>query len=285
MRSEKILVLKDFAPLAAPLLLMAALLALRGAASHPDAARGIKEMKRKNFEAAKEAFFRHLEKNPLDPYAHLNSALAHDKLNSPLKSLVSYKLISSRFSGFPGFCAHFNSGELSGRLGLVEEALSSYQSALSFKWERQKIKENIELLFNRESQKNKSQKSAGPGQKKSSQPEGGAGGAGGAGKKPKGADGGASGSPNGAQGRLSQSNDGGGAQRPGGENQDSNGQPERPEEQPAGEGSPGGQRADSALSGENEEAILKEIEKQDVKVRAKTFKNRKTFGDKTKYDW
>ena len=32
-------------------------------------------------------------------------------------------------------------------------------------------------------------------------------------------------------------------------------------------------------------AILKEVEKQENKVRSQFYKNKKTFGDKTKKDW
>ena len=309
MKQFKALALEDFALLLVPALLMAALLALRWTVfSQPLNAKGVQAMRDKNFEAARGIFARSLEKKPLDPLPHLNSALVYDKLNLPLKALVSYKLVSSRFSGPPQFYAYFNSGELNGRLGLLEEALKNYQAALDFMWKGRMIKENIELLFKEQPPQKTSKSGEKKGGKKgggekNKQGKDGQGGQAGEGKKEgdkkEGKDGQGSQAGEGKkEGDKKEEKKGADSDNP----KNAEGQGKEPEDKPGGKAAAAQRESGSAgregrgsrqreaqngfdLSGENEAAILEEIEKQDLKVRAKSFRGRKTFGDKTKHDW
>lgn len=110
--------------------------------------KGIKLLEQKKPQSAAEFFVKILERDPFHPYAHLNLGLAYDMSDRPTKALKEYNMILKHFDRDSlQFFASFNTAELQGRLGSLEKALENYQRALSFSIEPERIKQNIELLF------------------------------------------------------------------------------------------------------------------------------------------
>ena len=127
--------------------------------------KGIHFIKQKNPQSAVNLFVKILEREPFHPYSHLNLGLAYDMSDRPMKALKEYGIISKHFNQDSlQFFAFFNKAELHGRLGDLEKALENYQQALAFSIEQDKIKQNIELLFQTSSQKDKQEKSKMKGQ-------------------------------------------------------------------------------------------------------------------------
>ena len=110
--------------------------------------KGIRFIKQKKPQSAVNLFVKILEREPFHPYAHLNLGLAYDMRDRPMKALKEYGMILKYFNQDSlQFFASFNRAELHGRLGNLEKALENYQQALAFSIEKDKIKQNIELLF------------------------------------------------------------------------------------------------------------------------------------------
>ena len=110
--------------------------------------KGIQFLKKKKPQSAVPFFLKILEREPFHPYAHLNLGLAYDMSNRPMKALKEYGMISKHFNqDFLQFFSSFNTAELQGRLGNLDKALENYQQALALSIESDKIKQNIELLF------------------------------------------------------------------------------------------------------------------------------------------
>ena len=142
----------------APFALSALGLFLSDSHSDDENSKGLRAFRKKNYEEARAAFSRAIDKatdkNYLNAEACLNLGLARDKAGAPLQALKAYFFVSENFSGGrKGFESLFNQGELNGRLGLKEAALLKYQQALDFETDEKKIKENIEALFLPENQK------------------------------------------------------------------------------------------------------------------------------------
>ncbi len=213
--------------------------------------KGIRAIKKNNFSLALKYFSQSVEEQPLNPWSHLNVALTHDLFRNPLKAMQVYKVVSSQFDGLAQFFSYFNQAELNGRLGFLDKALENYQEALEFKYKEKEIKENIELLFqNNEKKKND--------KKKDQQEE----------KGQKGESGQEENEDNSRQKSKKEQDD----VEKRTENEENNQQEKE-------------QRKPGDLSKEQEEAILKAIEQQEGEVRAKVFKKKDYYGDKTGRDW
>ncbi|MCY4512635.1 MAG: tetratricopeptide repeat protein [Bdellovibrionales bacterium] len=110
--------------------------------------KGIEFLKQKKPQSAIKVFLKILEREPFHPYAHLNLGLAYDISGRPKKALKEYGMISKHFNQDSlQFFSSFNMAELHGRLKILDKALENYQQALAFSIESDKIKQNIELLF------------------------------------------------------------------------------------------------------------------------------------------
>ena len=199
--------------------------------------RGVYLLRMKKPIQATEQFQKAIEEQPLSHFSHLNLGLSYDLQNQPLKAIEKYKWVIKTFMNIPEFAAYFNLGELNGRLGYRDEALKNYQSALQFELDTEKIKQNIELLF----QKNKKSQEE---QKEQDQQ-----------KQQK---------PNNKQDSSSSQNEG--SQEPSQANKNSG-------------------RAGSQLTQEQKRAILKEIEKQESKVRARQFQKKSRSRNRREKDW
>ena len=142
----------------APFALSALALFWSDSRSDDENTKGVRALKKENYEEARAAFSRAIDKatdkNYLNAEAYLNLGLTRDKAGAPLQALKAYFFISKNLDrGREKFESFFNQGELSGRLGAKEAALVKYQQALDFKTDEQKIKENIEALFLSEKEK------------------------------------------------------------------------------------------------------------------------------------
>ena len=123
--------------------------------------KGVKSLYRKDFSQAQKDFNRALIKSPYNPWIHINLALSYDFLKVPNKAFKTYDIIPlhlAKKSKGASFYTHFNKGELSGRLGLLEKALTNYQKALEFQYKEKMIKENIELLLQAQQSQNNNKK-------------------------------------------------------------------------------------------------------------------------------
>lgn len=208
---------------------------------------GIKALQKEQPSLAIEHFSQSLEEQPLNPWIHLNLALSYDIFRNPLKALQIYELVSSQFSESPQFFALFNQGELYGRLNKKDKALESYQKALEFWVKEREIKQNIELLFL--AQQNQNQNDQNNQNNSSSQ------------------------NSNSQPQEDSQKNQNRGQQ----ESQEFQKEKDNPQEEQ--------QNQSENLSEAQEQAIFKAIEKQEGKVRSKSFKDDRRFQNKTKRDW
>ena len=223
--------------------------------------KGVHAIKKNDPNAAVQYFSQFVEEESLNPWAHLNLALAYDLNKNPLKSLQIYKVVSSQFKGLPQFFSYFNQAELNGRLGFLDKALENYQQALEIKYKEKEIKESIELLF-QDDKNNKDQKSKDDKKKEDEK------------KKDK---------QNSGEGRDN-------PQGKAGQDQKKDGDQEKPEQKnnnveknTDNEENKNLKKGD--LSEEQERAILKAIEQQEGEVRAKAFKNKNQYRDKTEKDW
>ena len=168
-KAHRIIVLSDFAVFLPFLFLLAVLIFIEIFLTNSldDNSKGVRLFKNKDFSLAAEAFSRAIDKNYLHSFAHLNLALSQDLSNSPVKALNIYSFVSKKFKQLAKFYAHFNQGELNGRLGKIKEALKQYQSALEFQIKTAQIKENIEYLFLSQTQSSQSKE----GEEQESQPQ------------------------------------------------------------------------------------------------------------------
>ena len=263
--------------------------------------KGIKALKRADFQMAQKYFKQNIEKGSLNSFSYLNLGLSYDLLNQSLKALEIYEIVSNSKNKDAGaFFSYFNQAELYGRLRNLESALRYYQSAIEFGRKEKEIKTNIELLFKQKEQNSSDQdqpeKNKGEGQKDSS----------GQNQFEK----------NQAEGQKDSSDQDQSEKDKGGEQKDGSGQdqPDKDKEGKQKDGSGQGQsqqkkeesskannnegdtannekqaeqkNTDSkALTEREQKAILEEVEKQESKVRAKIYQNKHGFGDKTKEDW
>ena len=146
---KRVVLLRDFSWFLIPIVLAAGLVFIHFFIFFQTwTAKGIKLLKKKKPQSAEKVFVKILERNPFHPYAHLNLGLTYDINNRPMKALKEYGMISKHFTQDSlQFFASFNTAELHSRLKNVDKALESYQQALAFSIEPDKIKQNIELLF------------------------------------------------------------------------------------------------------------------------------------------
>lgn len=224
--------------------------------------KGIKSLQKKNYVQAQKHFDQVLAKKPFDPWSYLNIALSHDLLNAPDKALQTYDIVSSsKQSNLAPFFSYFNKGELNGRLGQLEKALENYQQALTFRYKEKEIKQNIELLFRskkqnaqKENQSDSQQENENENQENSE-------------------------NKNTAKNQSDSSED-----KKQSQNQDKKGA-NSSENEKSSLGQNKGAKESKELSDTEQKAILEEIEKQENRVRAKFYKGKKIFGDKTQKDW
>ena len=201
--------------------------------------RGVYLLKIKKPIQATEQFQKAIEERPFSHFSHLNLGLSYDLQTQPLKAIEKYKWVIETFMNLPEFAAYFNLGELNGRLGYTEKALKNYQSALAFQLDTKKIKQNIELLL----QKNKKSKKKQEKQKEQEKQ-----------KQQK------------SKSKNSSSPQDKGSQDTSQDNKNS--------------GDKGSQ-----LTKEQRRAILKEIEKQESKVRARQFRKKTRSRNRRDKDW
>ena len=149
----KVVVLRDFI-IFLPFLLLT--LSLVFFLPSDDNNKGVKFFSNKDFPSAVESFSQSIDTDYSNQRAYLNLALSQDRNNSPMRALNIYSFITKNFKSTAKFYSHFNQGELNGRLGKINEALTNYQAALEFQTKKREIKENIEWLFlNKQNQKSK----------------------------------------------------------------------------------------------------------------------------------
>ncbi len=283
--------------------------------------KGTKALQEKNFVQAQKYFNQGLIHSPSNPWLHINLALSYDFLDAPDKALKIYNTVSSdlaKHSKGAVFYAYFNQGELNGRLGLLEEAIKNYQKALEFQYKEKIIKTNIELLFQHDQQKqtdDKEEKSENKSEEENQQNDSFSNEEGGQEQEAQQND---SPSNEGSQEQETQQDDsfsneeGGQEQETQQDDSFSNeeGGQEQENQQNGSSSNEGGQEQeaqqnDSFLNEDKqgqhryyteeqeqqtpfsneEQAILKEIEKQENKARLKAYKRKKHFGDKSKKDW
>ncbi|MCZ0932982.1 MAG: hypothetical protein OXJ52_07510 [Oligoflexia bacterium] len=252
--------------------------------------KGITALKNKDFRTAQKYFQKNVESGFLDNRSYLNLGLSYDLLNQPLKAFEIYKIVSSSNSRrIWAFFSYFNQAGLYGRLGNLERALESYQSALEFRQKEKEIKTNIELLFKNNKQGSKKGDSDSKNQSSGSDK--------GPSKEDKKEDLGESSdkdpSEEDKKEDLGESSDKDPSEEDKEDKQGGSSE-EDPSEEDKKEDSGGSSEEDPSkedksdkkvLTEREQSAILEEVQQQENKVRARFYQNKKTFGDKTSEDW
>ena len=217
--------------------------------------KGVKAFRKKDFPKAQTHFKEALIKSPFSPWAYMNLGLSYDLLDSKDNALASYKIVSSflpkDISKKVAFFAYFNQGELNGRLENLDKALKNYQKALDFKYQQNRIKTNIELLFKDqpEEQENK------PEEEEQKEQE----------NKPE------------EEEQKEQENESEQEEQKGQEDKSEQDQPEADQNQQ--------ESSSNELNEKEQRAVLKEVEKQENKARLQFYKTKKQFNYKTNKDW
>jgi tetratricopeptide (TPR) repeat protein len=117
----------------------------------------VKDLQQKGYFQAYQGFLRSLKAEPFNPKVHLNLGLTFQANEEYDKALQEYNLIPR----LPGvdvesvFQAYFNAGTLQTKQENIDEALRSYQLALSIRPDSVETKTNIELLLQQQKGKGK----------------------------------------------------------------------------------------------------------------------------------
>lgn len=224
--------------------------------------KGVHALKNKKPQEALLYFFKDLEKKSLNPWSHLNVALAYDANQQSLKSLQAYQVVSSQFKDAPQFFSYFNQGELQGRLGDIPKALHNYQEALEFGLKQKEIKENIELLFQKQKNSSSQDKQKQDEDDNSS-------------KKEEGSSKEDSNKDN-SQNSKEDAED---------SSKNSSSDQNQVEKQKENLDTSNAEEPVEGLTQKQAEFILKAIEQNETEVRAKTFQKKSQYGDKDGKDW
>jgi len=217
--------------------------------------KGVEAIKNKNFPLAVMYFSESLEENTKNSWLYLNLALSYDLNQNPLKALQIYNMVASQFQNQAQFFSYFNQAELNGRLGHLDQALKNYQEGLEFKYKEKEIKKNIELLF-KNSNSSKNQKNKKSSKNNQSTPDH---------QEQK------------KQDQQTQNQDN--------QKQDQQKRDNQQQNRLESKDQSSKNQTTENKNRKSEEFILKAIEQREGEVRAKVFKQKSTYGDKTEKDW